>query len=97
MIKERITRKVTKRDDDCAAISSILAENIQFFMEFLDIKFLDIFRILRGFLGTNSKKGGIKFLDIFSQQISSTSKFMVKLELLMPISSIKSCVSSIIL
>ena len=27
MIKERITRKVTKRDDDCAAISSILAEN----------------------------------------------------------------------
>ena len=27
MIKERITRKVTKMDEDCAAISSNLAEN----------------------------------------------------------------------
>ena len=30
MIKERITREVTKRDEDCAAISSILATNIPY-------------------------------------------------------------------
>ena len=38
-------------------------------MEFLDIKFLDIFAILRGFLGTFFKSACIKFLDIFSAKI----------------------------
>ena len=29
---------------------------LQFFMELVDIKFVDIFQIIRGFLGTHSKK-----------------------------------------
>ena len=43
MIKERITRKVTKMDDDCAAISSILAKNKANFQ--LELVFSYVFEI----------------------------------------------------